>query len=574
MAVPDWAIPPSVRYGQAKRSPSPQTPTDEWFREHFPIFKEALQNIKAWPRVKLDVSYANATSDQRAAYDHMRIEILKAHGELPNEYDMDVFLKLASTVSAGKTSGNESIDRAMLRTLSALPSVASTTDSTKDFYANNAHRLYSFSFPFTYAANGKSHSEENINTRFSPEGFNGTFTGMPDYFAQPNTTTKKPRSPSRGGRFGAKGGARHSTTHSFPTNGPMDPPNFQQPFVNNAEDEVKSTNEAKFSKEEWEQKLKDGTWSFPGPPSNPPGAAKGPTAKPRGRKASRATAKPANLGTQEHPHFVDDDDTVEVEGADGRPEHGAPLSNDDGDAMDIDSTPPGHDPATTSPTQPHTTKEARHVKVPISNWHQQQQQQAQMNGHRRTASARVPREPNLKTTLNDFANVAPFATSATEGLADLSGLGTSLPFRSQASSTLPTHPVAPETLSLPAVPKAPERPTKLTKESWHKYVAAFGSYIAAFHAFDHTMVQHFTIRDRQNKEFLANGTGWLEAVGDTVGSSGPSGFAGYFKGVLEDRQAREGWNIGHERHYEAVNEFNGVREHLKKLVATGALADR
>ena len=46
-----------------------------------------------------------------------------------------------------------------------------------------------------------------------------------------------------------------------------------------------------------------------------------------------------------------------------------------------------------------------------------------------------------------------------------------------------------------------------------------------------------------------------------------------FKAAKEDEKVREAWNLGCERHLEAVSLFDGHRERVRNLVATGTLAE-
>ena len=272
-----------------------------------------------------------------------------------------------------------------------------------------------------------------------------------------------------------------------------------------------------------------------------------------------------------------DEDSDEVVGVGEGDKTGTGRSAaDEGDAMDIDSTPPAQqqqqDHGGTS-TDTAGTKEPRMYSVPPSTWRQQQQQ---TNGHPRHAhrGSVGSGEAKLNTNLHDLANVEPIARSA-DGLKSFADMSSTLPFDSQAAGSLPTHPLEPHKLRMPSVPKAPEPPPKLTKQSWHAFSETFGAYLQAYHAFNKTMLAHFEARESQAQARMAGGFAWLEATGDTSGvlTAGPSGYGGYMQGVKEDEQVRETWSLGCERHADACKAFEKTRERVKKLVAGGGLAD-
>ncbi|KAK4543239.1 hypothetical protein LTR36_005789 [Oleoguttula mirabilis] len=566
--IPSWAIPSSVQPGsKARGEPTPPKPPKK----------------KEKPALKVDVRAANATPDQQAALGFVRSELARSYGEAPDTLDMDVFLKLASTAVEGQTSGNTFLDSVLSRAFFLFPTVATIafTDNRIRTLTDKRSRTDSFTFPVPhdmFTPNGKSRSEEHINTKFSPEGWSGTFQGSSDYFAPPQSPVgRKPSSPFRR----EKSGLRSATTHVPPTNGASrkssDMPPPPRPAGADGQQQAEGTpGEVKFSKEQWEKTFQDASWTWPPPPPQPssPGktAAK---ARTPARKASRSSARSAASGTREQPQVVDEDDTVEVEGVDGRPEHGAPVP-DDGDAMDIDTTPPAqHNEKKPEVAEVEKGKEPRLYSVPLSDW-RQRQQQGQANGHRRNTSSRTSADANLTTNLDDLANVEPMAQGA-NGLKNLADLSSTLPFQSQPSAAPPTHPLEPQKLQVPSIPKAPEPPNQLTKQSWHAFTQAFGNYLKAYHAFNNTMLQHFLSREHQAQARLVAGTGWLEATGDTSGArsggNGPSGFGSYLQGVREDETVREAWGVGCERHVEACKGFEKMRERVRRLVAAGGLVE-
>ncbi|KAK5134585.1 hypothetical protein LTR08_006371 [Meristemomyces frigidus] len=559
--IPKWAIPSSVQPGKVKGQPAPPQP-------------EPRRPEDLLPEARGDRLFVNATPDQQDAYYYLRRQLQEAYGDVPDELDMSVFFQLASTAVQGQSSGQLLLDRVLSDAFSLWPSVAKLAVA-----ANSTHtrtdtplRTDSFTYPTSsgnaFTPNTKSRSEEHINTKFSPEGWSGRFQGSSDYFPPPQSPVgRKQSSP-----FGRQKSGLRSATTRVPPNGASsdsnDMPPPPRPYQQQAEGEP---GEVKFSKEQWEQTFKDSSWTWPPPPPKPPSPTKVATrARTPSRKASKSSARSAMSGTREQPHVVDGDDNTEAEGANGGEESQVPIG-DDGDAMDIDSTPPAQT-AERPPTAADNGKEPRLYSVPPSTW-RQQQQQAQTNGHR-SASSRTSAEGGFKTNLDDLAHVEPMAQTA-NGLKSFGDLGSTLPFQSQAAVAPPTHPLSPQKLHIPSIPKAPEPPHQLTKQNWHAYSQTFGAYLKAYHAFNHTMLQHFSAREHQAQARLMVGTSWLEATGDTSGATtgGPSGFGSYLQGVREDEAVRETWGIGCERHAEACKGFEKIRERVKRLTAGGGLVE-
>ncbi|KXL42608.1 hypothetical protein M433DRAFT_150002 [Acidomyces richmondensis BFW] len=449
---------------------------------------------------------------------------------------------------------------------------------------------------FTPSGTGKSRSEENVNTNFSPNGWNGAFTGSADYFSQPPHTAsdKKTSSPSRSQQ---KNGMRSATTPNptMTANGAADipAPPTASGMDNDPQADPSTAGEVRFSKEQWEKTFQDASWTYPTP--RPPSPTKGTNMKARGRKPGKAGSKHFAVGTDtKQPPFVADEDG----GAGKEAENGNFVLDEDADAMDIDSTPPSTTapanpvgPQQPTPNQAESTKSPPTYPVNSSTWQQQQQQQGQeqqqqqstqTNAHQRRSLDRASTKDYLNVNLDDLANVPPFKKSTPEtgdgsGLKDFADLNSSLPFPSAASKIPPTQTFKPEKLQIPSIPKPPSLPQRLTKESWNVYARNFGSYLIAYHNFNNTMLRHFVTREEHvQKHYLAGGMSWLEASGDLASAQPgqPRGFGSYMQGVREDEQAREAWNLGCERHQEAVIGFEKMRERLRNISLKGGLVDR
>ncbi|KAK1058171.1 hypothetical protein LTR74_013628 [Friedmanniomyces endolithicus] len=518
------------------------------------------------------------TPNWKSALFFVQQELEKRYGEVDEGLDMNVLVQLASTTSQGHSSGHSFLDQLMARAVSLFLDVTSGVASRMNRSTCADTPDYSFTFPFNqdqFAHASKSRSEEQINTKFTPEGWNGQFTASGDYFAPPTPSTSTP------GRKAVSPGKRQRSSGLRPSSSSHGPSNLSANGTTDAHGTANGApGEVKFSKEQWEKTFQDASWSWPPPPPpNVPAslAGKGAPRAP-GRKASKAGPRTATSTSREQPDVVDENAPVDAAGP------GTGTDEADDDKMDIDSTPPAQHQdqvpvADSTPTQQHhgegNTKEARMYAVPPSAW-RQQQTQTNSHAHHRSTSSRDSgtgtSNGHFQTNLDDLANVEPLAPKSTNaaGLNSLSDVHSTLPFPSQASTTLPSHDDPEQTppIQMPSLPKAPEPPNKLTKQSWHAFAAAFGAYLQAFHAFNTTMLQHFGSRERGAQDLMGVGMGWLEAAGDSADSVG---FGGYLKGVREDERVRELWQVGCERHAEAVKGFEGVRERVRRVGAAGGL---
>ena len=536
-----------------------------------------------------DELFKNASEDEQQAYLRLNSELGRVYGYIPGNLDMEVFFKLVSIIRKRQSSGDTILDELVARILIGFPAVGYDQSNS----ANEMFRDNSFdSYPYGHFADSsaKSRSEENINTNFSPDGWTGAFTGQPDYFAPPTSNGRKQPSPTRRPTSN-QAGARVPRAATFDIPTPTSVPTEEVPQrlwgSDGTPSEVPRTAapSGAFSREEWEKKFQDPSWTFPPPPSvNPPSPVKGGPASRKhsqGRRASKAT-KHKTSGTSQQPHVVDedDDDTVEEESLHDRAGSGTAIQ-DDGDAMDIDTPYNAPQPGAT-PTQANVQENgARPYAVPPSAWRQQQEQD-QHTHHRKTSSAtrRAQRASagegvRFNTNVADLGDVEPFAKSGdSAGGFNVTDIGQALPHTPQAASTVFTNPLLPRDLSLPQRPIPPEGPQRLTKSSWRGHVTSFGEYVERFHIYNSTMLHHFLGREEHVQAQMANGMGWLEAAGDTSGlSGGPTGFGGYLQGVREDEKVREAWNMAWEKHGNAVKEFEKVRERVRRGVMGGGLPD-
>ncbi|EMF14466.1 uncharacterized protein SEPMUDRAFT_148167 [Sphaerulina musiva SO2202] len=425
-----------------------------------------------------------------------------------------------------------------------------------------------FSFPIdpeTFKqTKGKSRSVEEINTTFSPGGFHGKFEGSGDYFANGDA-----RRPSPAHRQSSRRSQRTATTDSTSTsNGTSPMPRAPQPATG---DTSQPGPNAPFSPEAWQKTFSDGgAFAWPPPPPGPPGF-KAPSRK--SSRATRANGKGPTSGSAQQPHVIDDDVVIGVDST-GRPMNSSAFP-DDGDAMDIDTPPPAERAAPAEEGTP-LAKEARLYSVPPSEWRQQQASQPQQLRHTSGSARRAERksagESSLNVNLDDLRHTEPFARS-NDGLKGMGDLTSSLPFTSKASSVLQTQmprPVSYLQQSVP-LPKAPEGPTKLTRTSWDAYYQKFANYLVAFHSWNKAYLQYFESCEQEAETRIKSGSGWLVQSGDTV--NGTKGFASYLRSARDENQTRVVYGLGRDKHLEAVESFDKIRERVRALTESGTLAD-
>nr|POE53561.1 meiotically up-regulated gene 184 protein [Quercus suber] len=549
-SFPCWAIPSSILPHIDKKAPLP---------DHTPVSPpETDSSTSLLPSTPC---FSQIFEAYTVAYTHFCSELQQSYGSVPSNLDRDLFIKLASTAACGQFTGEKRLDTALQRALLTYSSFMSSLHITDVLFPS------SFDIPInesTFMPNtSKSRSEESINTNFSPDGFGGKFEGMPEYFPPqlPRRTSASPllRTASR------TAGLRAGTNNGPLSNGQaMPPPPPRRPLGLDEEEDVGPADEpVKFKPEQWKKTFAEPSWAWQPPASGVPSSPSktGPGSRSSSRKANKSSSKAAAAGTQDDPYVPNNDGSYAVP-------TGERVPTDCGDAMDIDTPPPtipAQQPSSNTTAPPEDATRPRQYPVAPSSWHQQQQKEAALQRQASETSAK------LAASLADLAHVAPLARNTGNGLQGLDELGSTLPFKSQAATSLPEHADDSQQLRLPPMPKAPEQPTKLTKQNWHMYSQAFGAYIQAYHTFNNTMLHHFATREARIQAMLSGGLGWLEATGDTTDDVG---FYSYVRVVRQDEQTREVWNLGYERHCDAVGGFEKVRERVRKLAAAGTLLEQ
>ncbi|MCJ1461747.1 hypothetical protein MMC07_000346 [Pseudocyphellaria aurata] len=423
--------------------------------------------------------------------------------------------------------------------------------SSKPVALNSANTAVpnSFTFPESGAPNSfkptpplRSHSSETINLNFSPTEWDGKFTGSTnEYFVPPPSV----RGNAARGRFSPTKNrslrpnqplpqqARTSndqTAHNRSASKPPSPPNAVPPLPSQPASSIS---------EEWAQHFKPATF-FPPPPSGIPARAVS-------RKRAMAPKKFPNAAYQRQSKpnpasvSVAVDDAEEDSEVASVPESLSSKTSGGVSPMDIDPalTPPSTGRSqehgeTKSPSQPNPSEKTPRPPVP-------------------PRAKKIPpaseQDPHLN--LGELKHVAPFAPS-NDGLANLNGLASTLPFESRPSKQAVEH-SPPQPLALPNPPKGPQVPVSLTQTSWERYIAQMSAYMFEWNTYNTMMVNHFS--DRQARVEKTLQPGWMSAIGE-------GGFKTYMQGVEEDFRVRAHWDVSWEKHRECMKALGGVRERL------------
>ncbi|KAG9671086.1 hypothetical protein KCU99_g7948, partial [Aureobasidium melanogenum] len=409
--------------------------------------------------------------------------------------------------------------------------------SDADFFCNR------FTIPInadTFRPNmAKSRSEDSINTSFVPEQWAGDFTSNNVFAAAQATNGSKSATPSRKSSRAFRQQSRANTFHETSTqSNPTESTPAQDTTVPSP-----TPAPAKYSPEEWAKHFQDASWAF-----DPNSLRTSSPAKPESKTNSRSNSAAVRRGSRvanKIPVNTPKPATVADEAEENVPRTQSP------DEMDVDDAPPASE---TAAPQPSTTHEPRIYPVDTT----------QLRQNDTEANKRESGGFNVK--LDDLsAAVDPQPSQGLDGLADISS---TLPFTSKASTSIPTF--TPQTLVLPPLPRAPSTPTKLTRASWSTYCTTFSIYLDKFHKYNTVVVKHFSSRQDLAAKVVKAGIRALEAVGE---ASTGEGFMSYAQAVKEDDRVREYWNVGCEKHAEAVREFEAVRERVRVLSEGAGLPD-
>ncbi|KAK3072900.1 hypothetical protein LTS18_014542, partial [Coniosporium uncinatum] len=281
--------------------------------------------------------------------------------------------------------------------------------------------------------NMKAKSTENIDTTFSPSDWSGKFEGSAGFFANSSPQSRKGsraspitrgrttnRPPSDPMTQGFMDGSRESPVNvdavppsqaqTTQTNGKMPPPPVPE--------------KVRFSPEEWASKFKEPSFVYAPPKSTSPtrpGSASKATRLRTDSRAGKSTTIPRHASV---------DETIrETTNGIPVPDIRVPpsIQQDSPDAMDIDTESPKPQPNDTHTANVSPTDARSARNVPLQPHRADWQEPTTTTSAAPTTAAN---QPEMKTRLDDLANVAPFAPSK-EGLTNLADLSTNLPFTSQ-----------------------------------------------------------------------------------------------------------------------------------------------
>lgn len=444
---------------------------------------------------------------------------------------------------------------------------------------------------------GKSKSDESINTKFSPGEWTEHFDGTANYFAGPPKSANSKdarapvkRTPVRGKAAGVRTTGEPQTTpnsanglhHKMPIpnlNGMPPPPPPPIPLQSrpNAPVFPNKPGEVKFSADEWQNMMKESSWAYPQTKSTSPtrqtpsqsrkGSASTAT---RGRAGSRSAASTATRpASHAKPGKVsesanEDTATGSTTGYDGS---GSSTTSHEADPMDVD------EPREQTSAQESPSKTTRVRDVPQQPHRPEWRDGVSNNSSATTQTATMADTAKVALNLDPLAKVAPFGNDAStpgSGLNSTTELTSNLPFTSAPSAAHPSKPAAPRTFETPLMPKPPSAPGpgRVKRSEWDKYLGRFANYMRAWASVEDQMLRHFDARRCENNDMMrAAGAstggidGWLGRSGDT---SGQVGWPGYLRGVREDEQVWQHWGVLREGHREAIEGFQVVRDRIVK----------
>ena len=178
--------------------------------------------------------------------------------------------------------------------------------------------------------------------------------------------------------------------------------------------------------------------------------------------------------------------------------------------------------------------------------------------------------------LTDFAQQAPFASTA-KGLGGLKDdLETHLPFESRAAKDLKPNSsssVRLRALNLPKPPKAivPPSEDRLDKSNFDQYVENMQVYMRDWNNFNAKMIEHF--RTRQDQVCGTMSLNWIGQLGDGPDAEAlendergdkHAGYAAYLQWLKDDGQCRDWWEEANEKHLRCIEDLGRAREVAKR----------
>ena len=376
----------------------------------------------------------------------------------------------------------------------------------------------------------RSQSSETINTKF----FAG---GSPPKFGVENP-------------FAARRSSRHD---SDSTAVPPESQAQSEPQLQGRDDQTTAANIPpppkvgdRWSPEDWEKRFGPHTFEIPGSNASSRAAS-------RKRSGTPKTASLNNLkraGTFRSNGYqssvIDDDESPDPQEMPAKEFTNAtedPRTSNisDGNAMDIDSTPPA--------AQNHNIE---HPISPTSKAQNAPIGEPGVGVKPKTSGSSMSASRSQKMDMSGFRHVAPFASEG-DGLGGIEDLKSALPFESRSSPTKPDFAKCYEKPDLPKPPRAPSPPGELNDLSFNQYVSAMNHYMFNWNNFSTKILMLFQRRQEEHREI---GQGWIGQVGGHVDA--------YLIAIDEDERGRQWWSTACERHKETMQNLKSVREKMLK----------
>lgn len=372
----------------------------------------------------------------------------------------------------------------------------------------------------------RSQSSEQIDTKFSPEGYHPRFFDPPPSSRNStplrtvSPTTDNSSLPQQQGTRSTSVDGRESSSAKSNQAFPAPPPLGQD----------------KYNPKRWVPHLNDIPFDFPQSPQtrSPSWANVRKRTWPRGQKPATA-----------QPKFSDVEDEPTTSTATGESLESS-KANSDVDAMDIDEpTPPSAHTAL-----PQINK--NHVSSPQVNGFANAPRRAptlpprfKEQGHR---EADVP-----QLNLGDLKDVYPLAPS-NEGLGNLNDMATNLPFESRPSLNNPINGRIVQRFDLPQPPRCPRNPSSLTAISCELHGQKIRDYMDEWNKFNSNMTNILTAR----KSFLHDSStcDWFNIQ--------DSGYDDYMRGLVELRRARAHYDVACDHHEKSMQDLGLLRQEMKR----------
>ena len=373
----------------------------------------------------------------------------------------------------------------------------------------------------------RSQSSDNIDTKFSPEGWHGKFFEPPPSHiptplravspTEPSSTSQQEQATDQHAPLNSQTIADDSDTTPIRT-APPPPP----------------TGQDKYDEKRWAPHINDISFDL----SQSPRASS--PVKQNGRKRVLARG-PKITTTQATANDADDEPTI-ISATDENYE--SSKANTDTDAMDIDEpTPPRTDEAHVDGDTVSSTGQGINMPPP----RRAPTLPPRRSGHNKAQSHLPP------LNLADLQNTYPFVPS-NEGLGNMKDIAGDLPFESKASPTRPVSEGSSSRANYPKPPVGPRHPQSLTDTSCDRFYRQVNSYLEEWYKFTVTMASELSSKRTQNKDI--SGFNLMDVYDE--------GYDDYMKGLEDSRKARVYFDVACEKHYKTMQDLGLWRQEMRR----------